>query len=391
MNSTHIILVSDQSAPSFLPALDSKLKASRALLVVTPEMAAKKRDKTLESILRLNGIKVLRHELSETHDYRVIENGLCDMAAAFEHEIAVGEVYLNLTGGTKLMALAAQSVARVHFPEKWRTFYVDLQSNKLVWIEGSAWPAGITPEPQVLDNAIRIPLYLQGYGFELLSGPPPSPWQVSLDHLVQKLLTDVEQIYRPVSRLNAIAQHSEDSRQLRVDFSNFTFTRKDCEPVIQLFADVGLLSFDDQAVVFKSTADRSFVKGGWLERYTYQVVVALQGSLGIRDKGFRVTVREITSDVLNEIDVCFLYRNRLYVIECKTARMDGGDRANDTLYKLVNIHSRVGGLGARGMLLSYRQILDSERKLADALGVRIVHGNDLAHLKREISQWVEGK
>jgi hypothetical protein len=83
-----------------------------------------------------------------------------------------------------------------------------------------------------------------------------------------------------------------------------------------------------------------------------------------------------------------MHRNRLFVIECKTARMDRSERANDTLYKLVNVHARIGGVGARGMLVTYRNLQKSELSLAKVLGVRVVQGHGIARLKSAIKEWV---
>jgi hypothetical protein len=96
--------------------------------------------------------------------------------------------------------------------------------------------------------------------------------------------------------------------------------------------------------------------------------------------------------VRNELDVAFIARNRLFVIECKTARMvdggGGGAKANDTLFKLSEICRRVGGLGTRAMLASYRRLGKAEQRLADALGVRVVAGGELARLNERLREWV---
>ena len=94
--------------------------------------------------------------------------------------------------------------------------------------------------------------------------------------------------------------------------------------------------------------------------------------------------------VKNELDVAFLARNRLFVIECKTARMDQPEapKANDTLFKLAEICRRVGGLGTRGMLVSYRGLREEEKRLAAALRIELATGGELARLKEKIRGWV---
>jgi len=81
--------------------------------------------------------------------------------------------------------------------------------------------------------------------------------------------------------------------------------------------------------------------------------------------------------------------NRLFVVECKTARMDGGvhPKANDALFKLGEVCRRIGGLGTRGMLASYRPVRDAERRLANALGIELVCGPELDRLRERMVAW----
>lgn len=120
----------------------------------------------------------------------------------------------------------------------------------------------------------------------------------------------------------------------------------------------------------------------------YQTVCGLTRDLNIRDKAVNLKVRD-AKGVENEMDVAFLLRNRLYVIECKTARMDRPEapKANDTLYKLKENCSRIGGLGTHGMLASYRALNDRERRLAQALQLKVVAGRDLTRLDELIKCW----
>jgi hypothetical protein len=90
-------------------------------------------------------------------------------------------------------------------------------------------------------------------------------------------------------------------------------------------------------------------------------------------------------------------RNRLFVIECKTARIDkpqgNADRpappkANDTLFKLAENCRRIGGQATRGMLVSYRKLGEAELRLAKALNIEVVAGADIASLPQKLKKWV---
>ena len=65
-------------------------------------------------------------------------------------------------------------------------------------------------------------------------------------------------------------------------------------------------------------------------------------------------------------------------------------KANDTLFKLSELCRRVGGLGTRGMLASYRPLGDSEKRLANALGIEVIASGELARLEERLKRWVNG-
>jgi hypothetical protein len=391
LETSHVILVSDQAAPAFLPALDPDLKPDRAILLVTPAMEHKGKAYSLERLLSRKGIRVDKHSMPAEHDYRAIEESLLNMALNPEYALDTGIVYLNLTGGTKLMALAAQNLARSQFEDHWRPFYVDLATNRILWLGNRGWPGDSPPQPRNLGTGIRLPDYLLGYGYEVKGkAQTPGLSRQRID-LIREIVTKVEAVpllSRALGRLNFLADESEQSGQLQVKVDRDSCIDPGFEALLDGFADAGCLDYNSAAIQFKSEAERDFVKGGWLEHHTFAIVSALHRELGIQDHAKGLQVREVATAAGNELDVCFMHRNRLFVIECKTARMDRSERANDTLYKLVNVHARIGGVGARGMLVTYRNLQKSELSLAKVLGVRVVQGHGIARLKSAIKEWV---
>ena len=125
-----------------------------------------------------------------------------------------------------------------------------------------------------------------------------------------------------------------------------------------------------------------------------QALNQTHGDIGVQDKAIGLEVVHEATGTQNELDIAFMARNRLFVIECKTARIDkpqssGGKprpaKANDTLFKLAENCSRIGGLGAKGMLVSYRALNDPEMRLAKALGIAVVVGQETAQLPKNSS------
>jgi hypothetical protein len=290
------------------------------------------------------------------------------------------DIALNLTGGTKLMALAAQSVANA---ANWRTFYVDVDTDQVSWLHKDA------PTPRSLTEQLRLRHYLRSYGFGLQSPrqrPQASPAQQSLaDTLVRQIGT----LEQPLAQLNWLAQQAEDKRSLDVRMDVQQQSNHGLEALLRNFSDSDALTIAGDAIHFAGEASRSFVKGGWLELHVFNTINALTGELKIRDKAANLEVIDGTG-VKSELDIAFMAHNRLFIIECKTARMDKPEapKANDTLFKLAENSRRIGGLGTHGMLVSYRPLRDPERKLAQALGIELVCGADINRLPEKLKCWV---
>lgn len=374
-NQIHIMLVSAQAAPNLLPALDPALKPEKAVLLVTQKMH--RQADALQSVLTESGVKTSRVTLNDEHDFGRLESALMEVAA--EHDGA--DIALNLTGGTKLMALAAQSVAIAY---RWRMFYVDADTDEVIWLGKNAAPR------QRLTAHLRLPHYLRSYGYTpegAVDRPLPDARHTQL---LETLILQVGSLEQALGQLNYLAQQAEDKHVLSIKMAAGLSDR--LEALLRLFEQAGTLQVSQDMIKFTNEKELSFVKGGWLEHHVFRTVTALHGDLGLRDKAANLVVVD-PAGVKNEMDVVFMARNRLYVIECKTARMDAGlhPKANDTLFKLAEVCRRVGGLGTRGMLASYRRpVRDSEKRLAKALNIELVCGPELVRLRERLVVWVRG-
>ena len=372
----HVLLVSQQAAPNLLAVLDPALKPAEAVLVVSDKM--KDRADSLERVLREGGVRTHRLRLTDEHDYPALESALLELAAARGGE----SIALNVTGGTKLMALAAQSIA---LAAGWSVFYVDADTDEVIWLGRQAG------QRQRLTEQLRLRHYLMGYGFELGSSSARPPADDRLDDLVQTLLLQIGSLEKPLGQLNWLAQQAEDRRSLSVTLDARLSGDPGLAALLRQCEDAGVVTKTGTGINFYDEARRGFAKGGWLEQHLHRVVSAQGKALGLRDLAANLEVTD-AGGVTNELDLVFLARNRLFIIECKTARMDRpqAPKANDTLFKLAEIVRRVGGLGARGMLASYRPLRDSEQRLARALNIELVCGPELARLSQKLQRWVNG-
>jgi hypothetical protein len=169
----------------------------------------------------------------------------------------------------------------------------------------------------------------------------------------------------------------------------------------------GQLRQQGNLLTFKDEAARFFANGGWLEAHVYEVLQSLRGQhVGLSDVALGVRVsfadgarRNPHSNDKNEIDVAFLFRNTLHLIECKTANLAqtglGDDsKATEAIYKMESL-LKLGGLRTRGMVVDYRGELaksEANQKRAKEAGIAIVSGVQLKDLKGHIRRlWLSSR
>jgi hypothetical protein len=369
-----VMLVSEQAAPNLLPALDPAMKPREAVLLVSQKMS--QRAQALQAVLTEVGIQTQSVPLPDEHDMAALEHALMNVAAQRDGQ----SLALNVTGGNKLMALAAQAVAQA---AGWPAFYVDVDTDQIIWLDK-------TRPAQALSQQLRLRHYLRGYGHTLAQGierpQPNAAWQT----LLQDLIANVGSLEEAIGQLNQLSQQAD--KTLRATLSPRQRDHHGLDALLRKFEQAQVLKRQGDQLVFPSEAARGFANGGWIEHHVYQTVCQVTGDLSIRDKAANLQVQD-SSGQPNEIDVAFMARNRLFVVECKTARMNHPDdqKANDTLYKLAENCRRIGGLGTRGMLATYRPLRASEQRLAQALGIEIVAGRELSRLGERLKQWVKPK
>lgn len=372
----HLCLVSAQAAANLLPTLDKHHKPDAVVLITTASMQSQADN--LAAVFRENGLQVSAIKLENEHDFEHMEETL--MGFATEHEY--DEIFLNLTGGTKLMALAAQSVAD---EASWQKFYVDADTDQITFFGRKS-----RSKSHALSEQLRLRHYLRGYGFDLSGKSEPFNPNQQQQSLMSKLVPQIgSRRSPPLAKLNWLAQQAEDQQKFDVTMEPSQQGDPSLEALLQQFSDAGMLEVSGATIRFPNQAALRFVKGGWLEQHVFQQVASISSELHIRDKAANLEVTDSTG-VKNEMDVAFMARNRLFVLECKTARMDKPEapKANETLFKLAENCRRIGGIATKGMLVSYRKLRDSETKLAKALHIEVVAGQDISRLPEKLKSWV---
>ena len=379
---THVCLVSEQVTPNLTPVLDPATAPRRVRLVVSPDMTG--RAAWLSQVLAPRGIRVEQWTVSDPWDVEQVQLRTLELLEAERDAVAGGAIALNVTGGTKPMAIAAYEAFRAYdLP----IFYVHPRHDRLIWMHPADRPA--------VDLANRVGLddFLAAHGSRVLrraddAVPPP------LGQLTDWLVAQNVRIERSLATLNWLAHGAErDLRSPRLE--PHQLRDAGLSELIGHFADQGLVQIDGERLRFPDEAARFFVNGGWLEAHAYDLLRRLRGELGqIQDLARSVDIaraNERGDPVPNELDVACLAENRLYIIECKTRRWGDGAAFGpgaDALYRLDALADLLGGLQAQAMLVSYRALPANVQERAANLRIHTCAGARLPELPTILRQWI---
>jgi hypothetical protein len=385
---THLCLVSAQATPNLLPLLDEVWRPKKVVLACSAQM--KHAAQALRAVIqtKAGGMVVETLELPNAYDYTALSDSFLSYLAKHESE----HIALNVTGGTKLMAVAAQEAFRsVGKP----VFYVNVESDEVLVI-GEKF-TGQTAQP--LRAKLKVHEMLRAHGYSVTTQEQPQVTR-ELRDLTARLIDHVSSSGRALGTVNALARAARDEPGLRVELTPAQYDSRALADILALFADANLLRQTGPVLVFKNEDARFFVNGGWLETHVFEALQSLRAQHdGLTDVAMGVRVafggqdaRSKSKDK-NEIDVAFLYRNTLHLIECKTANLSQGGKGDDTkateaLYKMESL-LKLGGLRTRGMVVDYRgQLANSEadRQRAKESHIEIVSGAQLKDLKGVISR-----
>lgn len=384
---THVCLVSAQATPNLIAAIDEQWRPRRVVLVTSGEMTDHANH--LERVLNRRGIAIERLPIADAYDYFGLYETFFNFLAR-----QTGAVALNVTGGTKIMAMAAQEV--FHYANA-PVFYVNINTDAILVL-------GDRKRNASLSGKLGLADFLEAHGYTFLNGIRPAKPSVTRDEsdLALRIVDGVEVFGSSLGDLNAIAAQAKGSLTGKLDERQRDSINLNA--IVDLFVEGGHIHRANHGLRFASEDSRRFVGGGWLEQHVFKTMADLAGTRHFADYGMNMKILAPDGATANEIDGAFLHRNTLHLIECKAANLastgnSGDDKGTEAIYKLETL-LKMGGLRTRGMLIDYRGRLstaygtgdkkrvDANFARAKAANIQIVSGGAIKALKSEISQWI---
>jgi len=369
---THVCLISKQPIPNLLPLLLEK--PAKALFLVSPEM--KVQAERLKKIVRPRGIAVEIREFASAYDY--------ESALQIFEQIAKEDpaAILNVTGGTKIVALAA---FYVFYCNSRRIIYLDTFNNQLLQL------APETTSVPVQENLVKVHDYLVAYGMNPLPATisAEEKRRPSLQELAELLINDDTLL----SRLNTAIDRCGGNKSSSINLDLNGLGGK-AEILAGMLVQFGVVDWTSSSNLHIPTADNIFFcNGGWLEEYVYWMVQEL--SIKGLDLAMNVRVEwdgKGKQQTENEFDVLFTHDNRLQLISCKTSNPERqtatGSRATEALNELDTLADRAGGLFGRAMLVSARKLSKFDRERAKKMKICLVDGVEVLRLKAHLQTWL---
>ena len=379
----HFCLISDQAAPSLLPILDPDFKPKEAVFLVSDKM--KSNAEALEKVFKEKNIKVTLIRIENIYDFHEMENCFISLIDQYEGK----NIALNVTGGTKLMAIVAQNTFAMGGKP---IFYVDSDNNQILFI--SRDEKGQSIPNKMLNCQIDLKTYLSAYGMVYKSTKQPMASERLIANL-EPFIKQYDKYKDDIPLLNSYAAESQNSG-FKVNFKHHKV--KSFVTLLEELHHKNLLDFDRHRIDFRDTVHKDLLNGVWLEEITYK---AIENIKSIQDKALSLEVGNSSYDQSkhqyalknqgnqNEFDIAFMAKNRLHIIECKTQLMnkEGGIKSEEILYKLEALKN-YGGLMTKKCLVSYFEVPESVKNRAKELHIEIIQGKDLQRSREKISNWI---
>lgn len=254
-------------------------------------------------------------------------------------------IYVNVTGGTKIMSLAAYDFFKEMASD---IFYITGNENHILKLFPNR-----KKEEMELGVSIDLEEYLICYGFDIkkstLSGNSFEYTKSFLSWFIEH--GKVEENYRVLSKIR-------DKRGKNCDIAEISG--------LQLFLEK--INYPVENKVRLSKNDTKYLSGDWFEEYVYYMI---KNELNIEDDKISTGLYMVKNDNTNEYDVIFMHKNNLVVIECKThlINKEYPSLVNDTFYKLSSLSTKLG--------LFCRKFVFTLNRLSDFKESHINRANDL--------------
>ncbi len=312
-----VSIVSDQTIPNVLFIKEfvtiKKYKIDKFVFITTEKIEKKGKTEHIikgANIHEENIIKIL-----------VPEDDIRGMEKILEEEITGDYKYfVNITGGTKMMAIATYN------------FFKERESEIYYLTIGKNTYKKLHPYTEKRENKIQFNISLKEYltssGIEMTAGKIHRKPEKT-GKIIELFVND--KINRNL--LNEIRKNLRNSNnKLKKKIKKEGYIIEDKYKVI--FEQFGIKK---EKVDYH---DIEYITGGWFEEYIYNMI---KSKFNLDKEFIGINIKIKRQGIDNEFDIMFTLNNALFVIECKTSFKTGNKSIFiETLYKLSALKKEFG-------------------------------------------------
>lgn len=395
----HLCILSGQSLPNLLPLC--LYRPEGIVLAVSPDMQG--RIKPMIAALLKTRLVTREEDVMSLpgmpdHGYGAMLDWSRQHIALLRQCFPDHHLTLNATGGTKLMSQAL-SIACQEYPEHTSVLYCDTSHDCIEWlsphIERTILPGDLLDSATILkangierDNALSDD---DAWRSRIKARAELTRWLAS--HAATRLSSFIPALNHAL--FGVTVEQLPFSAHFKKPASSSAWRE-----ALHKLADGNLLKLPDPldptvppCIVIEDEDALRYLSGIWLEEYLWLCM----REAGLDDVHCSVQISDdldASDEVkLNELDLVVGHRNRMLVIECKTADLTRHDAYNRMLDKLDSLGKRTGGLLTQCWLVAVRWPHHSEaqqnrlRLLARSRNIVLVEPRHLADLPQRIKVW----
>ena len=384
MNRVHVCLVSDQTIPNILAI--QHFKPAKIIFCTTEKMENQDKSDAIIDTLGLYGLDYSTKSHKVFVDQDCLEDcelKLSDIAQKYSNHKFV----INLTGGTKIMVIAAYNVFQKHNAQM---IYTPIPKNQFVEI----FPRkGNCKSPIPLNLRLTVEAYLTAYGVKVKNKNKLEPLKTNAkkNEKISKWMVDnydaIESLLSSFIK-EELNKHRGDRKDYRFKMNYSYMEQKEKELLDDL---LGFEIRNNSIEKMLTKYEVRFLTGDWLSDFCYNEISKL--SIDSCVTGIEL-VSPKGAD--NEFDVLFTKDNTLYIIECKSLKQEY-DKDADILYKISALQQDFG-LKIDGFLVSTaRNIIDKQGRIKEHIIRRskqckaeIIHPDNIKNFGLWIKNNVKG-
>jgi len=290
------------------------------------------------------------------------------------------DLSLNVTGGTKIAALAA---FQIFLSAGLKICYVNTRDQRIMFLNPRNEQIPITASltvSQYLDlHGFRVESYQQDLK-EIMRRRPVTEWMAGLAAANPRL----------IGRINGSFGKNADVEDLEYPYLLTLPQTHEARVLARKMCEHGLAAPGPEShrIIIPVVEIARYLRGFWFEEYVFLSVKSLPGVETLLNVCGRWETKN-QAEPKNEFDVMAGIGNRLVYISCKTANVAVGSNVREYLYELDSLGDNALGLFGRKVLASARPIIDRNvRERAANMGIEIIDGQGILEIPERIGKWL---